>query len=266
VVSPQIAVTTEPRRAADAATVSPVMVRRDAQVFDVRIEHVRPEPFRYAFSYEMSTWLVDLDAVPQLPRGWRWLASFSSRDHLGRPDSSLRANVERFLAASGISLHGGQITMLATPRVLGYSFNPLSLHWCHRPDGTLVAVVAEVRNTYGESHCYLLHPDDAGRDVVDKEFYVSPFYPVDGHYRMSVAEPDERLAITLAMHHLGQRPFVATMHGHRRPGRPRLWRVLRSPLTTRAVMFHIKRHGITLYLKGLRPSRRPAHLVQPGAK
>ena len=123
-----------------------------------------------------------------------------------------------------------------------------------------------MHNTYGESHCYLLHPDAAGRAETDKQFYVSPFYPVDGHYRMSVPEPDERLAITLTMHHDGERPFVATMHGRRRPGRPHLARVLRSPLATRAVMFHIKRHGITLYLKGLRPSRRPVHLAQPGAK
>lgn len=235
-------------------------------MYDVRIEHVRAEPFRYGFGYDLSTWLVDLDAVPHLPRGLRGLASFSSKDHIGRPDASLRANVERFLWANGIALDGGRIVMLATPRVLGYAFNPLSLHWCHRPDGTLAAVVAEVHNTYGERHCYLLQPDAAGRASTDKQFYVSPFYPVDGHYRMSVPEPRERLAVTLALHRAGQRPFVATMHGQRRPGRPHLSRVLRSPLATRAVMFHIKRHGITMYLKGLRPSRRPVHLVQPGAK
>ena len=268
-MSPQIAVRAEQTRSAHKAiqTAGPAAKASNAaEVYDVRIEHVRPEPFRYRFSYEMSTWLVDLDAVPRLPRGLRWLASFSSHDHIGRPDSSLRANVERFLWANGIVLDGGRIRMLATPRVLGYAFNPLSLHWCHRPDGTLAAVVAEVHNTYGESHCYLLHPDQAGRADTDKQFYVSPFYPVDGHYRMSVPEPSERLAITLALHRPDQLPFVATMHGQRRPGRPRLARVLRSPLATRAVMFHIKRHGVTLYLKGLRPSRRPIHLAQPGAK
>jgi uncharacterized protein len=262
-VSPQIAVRMEP---SDRARLVTAWVPMAPQVYDVRIEHVRPEPLRYGFSYDLSTWLVDLDAVPHLPRGLRWLASFSSRDHVGRPDSTLRANVERFLWANGIALDGGQIVMLATPRVLGYAFNPLSLHWCHRPDGTLAAVVAEVHNTYGQSHCYLMHPDEAGRAETDKQFYVSPFYPVDGHYRMSIPEPGERLAITLAMHHQDERPFVATMHGRRRLGSPHLAQVLRSPLATRAVMFHIKRHGITLYLKGLRPSRRPVHLAQPGAK
>ena len=153
-----------------------------------------------------------------------------------------------------------------TPRVLGYAFNPLSLHWCHRPDGTLAAVVAEVHNTYGERHCYLIHPDDAGRAEVEKAFYVSPFYPVDGRYAMSVPEPHDRLAITLTLHRSGERPFVASMRGRRRSEEPKLLRTLRGPLATRAVMFHIKRHGITLYLKGLRPSRRPVHTPQSGAK
>ena len=260
-MSPQIIDRPVPRSAPvdDARPVTPA-------VYDIRVEHVRPEPLRYGFTYDLTTWLVDLDHVPRLARGWGWLASFSAKDHIGSPTSSLRANVETFLRANDIKLRGGQILMLATPRVLGYSFNPLSLHWCHRPDGTLAAVVAEVHNTYGEQHCYLVHPDEAGRAEADKAFYVSPFYPVEGRYRMSVPEPDETLRITLALHRSDQRPFVASMRGRRRDGQAGLLRTLRGPLATRAVMFHIKRHGITLYLKGLRPARRPAHTPQPGAK
>ncbi len=79
--------------------------------------------------------------------------------------------------------------MLSNARSLGYVFNPLSLFWCHDPDGSLRCVIAEVHNTYGGKHCYLITPDDAGRAETEKRFYVSPFYPVDGFYRMSVAEP-----------------------------------------------------------------------------
>jgi DUF1365 family protein len=266
VVTPQIATRMTERTGATPRPLEPAWPDRRVAVYDVRIEHMRPEPFRYGFSYDLSTWLVDLDDVPTLPPGLRGLASFASKDHIGRPNDTLRANVERFLWANGIALDGGRILMLATPRVLGYAFNPLSVHWCYRADGTLAAVVAEVHNTYGQSHCYLVHTDAAGRARTDKQFYVSPFYPVEGHYQMSLPEPDERLAITLALHREGERPFVATMHGRRRDASPTLWRALRSPLSTRAVMFHIKRHGITLFLRGLRPSRRPAHTAQPGAK
>ena len=79
--------------------------------------------------------------------------------------------------------------MLAHARVLGYVFNPLTVYWCHRPDGTLACVVAEVHNTYRQRHAYLLPADDRGRAEVPKQFYVSPFYPVDGRYRMSLPEP-----------------------------------------------------------------------------
>ncbi len=83
--------------------------------------------------------------------------------------------------------------MLASPRVLGHVFNPLSLFYCHDADGTLTHVVAEVRNTYGGRRCYLLETADNSKATVDKTFYVSPFHGVDGHYEISVPEPGREL-------------------------------------------------------------------------
>jgi cyclopropane fatty-acyl-phospholipid synthase-like methyltransferase/DUF1365 family protein len=228
-------------------------------LYDVEIRHLRTDPLRHGFSYAAQAWVIDLDSVPSLPRGLRGLAGFRSEDHVGGPGSSIRANIEAVLNDHGVDIDGGGIVTMASPRVLGYTFNPLSLHWCHFTDESLAAVVAEVHNTYGERHCYVIHPDEAGRADVAKAFYVSPFYPVDGTYRMSVPEPDGRLAITLTLHRAGEKPFVATIRGDRRPAEVTLWRALRTPLATRAVMFRIKRHGITLWLKGLRPSPRPVH-------
>ena len=76
--------------------------------------------------------------------------------------------------------------MLTHARVLGLRVQPA--HRVLVPTG-LDCVVAEVHNTYGQRHAYLLHPDDRGRARVPKQFYVSPFYPVDGGYRMSLPEP-----------------------------------------------------------------------------
>lgn len=76
-----------------------------------------------------------------------------------------------------------RITMLASARVFGHVFNPPSLFWCHDRAGELRCVVAEVHNTYGERHGYLLETDDAGWASVPKAFYVSPFNDVDGQYR-----------------------------------------------------------------------------------
>ena len=107
--------------------------------------------------------------------------------------------------------------MLANARVLGHVFNPISIFWCHRADGALRAVIAEVHNTYGERHCYLLHPDGAGRARTDKEFFVSPFNEVDGSYRMSLPEPAGKLAVAVVLERAGRKPFTATMTGVRRP-------------------------------------------------
>jgi hypothetical protein len=151
-----------------------------------------------------------------------------------------------------------RVLMLANPRVLGYVFNPLTVFYCLDEQARLTHVIAEVRNTYGGRHDYVLEPDSDGHAETDKLFYVSPFYPVDGEYSMRLPMPADRLQVTVTMRRPGDRPFVAAMAGHRRGGSTSLWRALRSPLATRAVMFGIKRHGIRLYTKGLRPFARPA--------
>ncbi|MDQ2836195.1 MAG: DUF1365 domain-containing protein [Actinomycetota bacterium] len=225
--------------------------------YDVQISHRRRDPIDYGFAQRSSSWLIDLDDVPSLPSGLGWLCRFSSRDHLGDTRSTLRSNLNRFLAEHEVAAPA-RILMLANPRVLGYVFNPLSVFYCYDDGGTLAHTVAEVRNTYGGRHSYLFSTDPSGRAEVEKVFYVSPFYPVDGEYTMRLPEPGAKLAVTVTLNRPGDRPFVAALSGRRRPGRCSLWAALRSPLATRAVMFGIKRHGITLYFKGLRPFPRTA--------
>ena len=74
--------------------------------------------------------------------------------------------------------------MLANARVLGHVFDPLSVFWCYDSSGRLACVVAEVHNTYGERHAYLLRPDEAGVAVTGKDFHVSPFFDVSGTYEL----------------------------------------------------------------------------------
>jgi cyclopropane fatty-acyl-phospholipid synthase-like methyltransferase/DUF1365 family protein len=224
-----------------------------AALYDVQITHVRAEPLRHLVRTRSYQWLVDLDALPRLPWPLRGLARFEARDHLGDPRATLRANLDRYLAEQGIDLGGGRITMLANARAAGYVFNPLSLFWCHDRDGALVCVVAEVHNTYGGRHRYLLRPDDAGRAETDKQFYVSPFYPIDGYYRMSVPEPGERLALSITLHRPRERAFTATVRGARRPATTRtvLATALRYPAETWRVRALITAHGIRLWSRGL---------------
>ncbi|MFF0511413.1 DUF1365 domain-containing protein [Streptomyces sp. NPDC004250] len=221
--------------------------------------HVRTDPTRYTLRHRTYMWLVDLDHLPELPRPLRPLAGFRARDHFTGDAPSLRAGLDRFLAGRGVDLAGGRVLMLAHARVLGHVFNPLTLYWCHGPDGTPRCVVAEVHNTYGERHAYLLHPDEAGVAHADKDFYVSPFFPVDGAYRMRLPLPADRLDLTVRLDRPGSRPFTATVRGTRREATPTalLGLALRHPLSTLAVSIGIRGHGIRLYLRGLPVQPRP---------
>ena len=127
-------------------------------------------------------------------RGCAWparlLARFDARDHLdgGRLGGGIRGDVDRFLAARGVELDpADRVLMLAHARVLGHTFDPLSVFWCLAPTAPLRAVVFEVHNTYGERHAYLLDVDDSGRAEVDKAFYVSPFNDTSGQLRRPAA-------------------------------------------------------------------------------
>ena len=239
-----------------------------AMLYDCTITHARTAPLRNAFTYRSYQWLVDLDQLPRLGPGLRLLARFDARDHLGDPRRGIRENVDRFLQARGVDLGGGRVMMLAHARVLGYVFNPLTVYWCHRADNTLACVVAEVHNTYGQRHAYLLHTDERGRAQVPKEFYVSPFYPVDGQYQMSLPEPGRRLALSIVLGRPDGHSFAASVHGRGVPATAQalISAASRHPWSTAAVTARIRWQGIKLYLRGLRVTPRPAHLPQEGVQ
>jgi hypothetical protein len=241
-------------------------------LYDVRIAHTRSAPLRNSFTYGGHLWLVDLDDVaagrlvsgPPLSRRWRGQARFDAADHLGDPDATIKANVVEFARLHGVP-DVARVVMLASARSgpgrLSYVFNPLSAHWCYRADGSLACIVAEVHNTYGERHAYLLRPDDDGRAEADKTFYVSPFFDVSGRYRMRFSAPGPRLSITMALTRDGSTPFTATVQGTARPATAAAVRraTLRQPLMSLRFSALIRVQGVTLWLRRLPVVPRPPH-------
>lgn len=237
-------------------------------LYSSTVAHVRTERLENRFRYRVYHWLIDVDDVPRLPRALRPLARFEARDHLGDPSSTLRANVDRYLATQGVDLAGGRVLLLSSARSLGYVFNPISVWWCHDASGELACIVAEVHNTYGERHCYLLRPDDGGRCEVDKEFYVSPFFMVDGRYRMRFSAPGERVHVAITLERGDAAVFHASLVGERRPATTAnvLRTVLRHPFVTWKVMLLIRLQGIRLFLRRVPVIRRPPHSPQEGVE
>lgn len=244
-------------------------------LYDTAIRHVRAGGGSGGPSYRLGhrtyMWLVDLAELPRPPGPLGLLARFDARDHFGGGGATIRAGLDAFLAARGTALPpGSRVLMLAHARVFGYVFNPLSVYWCHGPDGRLLHVVAEVHNTYGGRHVYLLGPEAAHATArTAKEFYVSPFLGVDGEYRMRLPVPGERLALSVRLSGTpdGTRLTAAVSGERRRAGVSGLLRAAaRRPWSTAAVAVGIRFHGIRLWLRGLEVRPRPPHVPQEGVK
>lgn len=229
------------------------------------LTHRRPGPVRHAFRHAVYQWLVDLDDIPVQRWYLRPLASFSSADHLGDPRRTIKQNVERHLAGHGVDLGPrGRILMLANARVLGYVFDPLSVFWCFAGEGDLACVVAEVHNTYGERHAYVLRPDRGGTARTDKTFYVSPFFDVGGSYTLRFTLRPELVSTSVTLRHGDTVAFGATFHGRpqRATGRALVARFARQPFMPQRVTALIRVHGVWLWLRRLPVTPRPRRAVE----
>lgn len=236
------------------------------------VMHRRLRPFGHRFDYRVFSLLLDLDELPEMSRRLalfshnRWnLFSFQNRDHGPRDGSPLRPWIEAQLAARGIDLEGGQIKLLCFPRVLGYVFNPLSIWFCHHRDGSLRAILYEVRNTFGDKHGYLI-PLDPRQDpkapilqACDKRFYVSPFIGMESHYRFRLKQPDENLSVLIRQSVPEGELLLATWTGKRRAltGRSLALAFFRFPLMTFKIIAAIHWQALKLWRKGARYNARP---------
>jgi DUF1365 family protein len=164
-----------------------------ATLIEGEIMHARQRPTRNAFVYRAFCLRVPLSSLESLPaagiaRNMTALLALNDRDHGPRDGSALEPWIRRLLDREGVQADG-EIVLYTFPRMLGYVFNPVSFWVCHARDGSVRAVLAQVTNTFGEHHDYLLAHCD-GTPIVSgepmearKTFHVSPFCSVTGRYR-----------------------------------------------------------------------------------
>jgi uncharacterized protein len=165
-----------------------------------RVRHTRLRPARNAFVYPTYFLMLPMRSMAtngegDLARNRRAAISFHDADHGdGRSDSL--DWLDEVLRIEGIVDADGEAWLHCYPRVLGYSFKPVSFWYCHRADGPLRAVVVEVNNTFGERHVYLLdHAKFGIEQTATKMFHVSPFCNIEGQYRF-------RFMTTADQHHV----------------------------------------------------------------
>ncbi|MBS0245453.1 MAG: DUF1365 family protein [Proteobacteria bacterium] len=243
------------------------------------VMHRRLSPRRHRLRYRAFWALFDLDEMREVDARLSLLShnrfnlfSFHDADHGDGKSEPLRDYVDRTLETHGIDCRGGRIALLCMPRILGYVFNPLSIYFCHRADGSLAALLYEVRNTFGEMHSYLL-PVTGEAPLVHqrcaKEFYVSPFLDMDMTYDFRVAPPGERVSVVVAADDKRGAVLVASLAGERRaPSDRALAAIFISlPLMTLKVMAAIHWEALKIWWKGMRLYPRPPaprHAVTAG--
>ncbi len=156
-----------------------------------QVRHTRLRPVRNAFAYPSYFLMLPLRTLAHTPYAAlarnRWaMLSFYDADH--GDGRSVQAGgalawLDELLRREGILDALGEVWLHCYPRVLGYTFKPVSFWYCHGQDGSLRAVVVEVNNTFGERHIYLLDRPSYGREhTANKVFHVSPFCKVEGCY------------------------------------------------------------------------------------
>ena len=168
------------------------------------------------------------------------------------------------LLRHGIAPGGGRVRLLCSPRVLGYTFNPLCIYYCEDAGGRLQAVIYQVNNTFGERHFYVhaVAPDAAPgplRHDSAKAFYVSPFIAMQATYHFRIAQPSESIRVLIRQSVPEGDQLIATMSGQRRVLRDRELALLAltMPLAGCKVIAAIHWQALKLWLKGARYHPRP---------
>src|ERR1700741_4235830 len=225
----------------------------------------RRKPRSHRFSYRVMSLLSDLDRLSDADRqsplfgvNRAALYSFHEVDHGKRDGSSLRAYAQFCATERGIDLAGGRVLLLCYPRLLGFTFNPLSVYFCYRADGELALVIYEVRNTFGQIHPYVLPVRDgelsaAGvRQQQDKLFYVSPFVEMAMRYHFRILPPAETVRLRILETDHDAPLLAAAFSGRRRALTTTA--LLRSfvtlPLVTLKIVAAIHWEALRLWLKG----------------
>ena len=224
------------------------------------VDHWRKGPREHSFNYPIFTFAFDVDELPSLAVAPRLLAyekraifSVRSADYL-QGEGSLREKVERVLVIHGYGEPPARITLITSPRYFGYVFNPVSFFACFDAHDQVVGLITQVNNTFGETHVYPLVCAPQAMPVAwkfSKDFFVSPFFNMEGTYEVVLESEGEHLSIRVDLHKDGERVFAACLRGDSVPlSRGQVVATLRKfPITSLLTMPRIHGQAMKLFFK-----------------
>jgi DUF1365 family protein len=183
-------------------------------LINATVMHLRLRPVRHRFVYPVFMLRINLNEAysAKVPftsfllglNKWRPLA-IHFKDYGPRDGSNLMSWIQQILQSASIQ-DIEEVELQSFPRVFGYAFNPICLWYCYDKHRGLKAILAEVNNTFGEHHFYLLHTKNhqvinADSVLISKKMmHVSPFCEVKGHYEFTFKESSNKLVVKIDYH------------------------------------------------------------------
>ena len=226
--------------------------------------HKRFKPKKHFFKYSVFSLFLDLDEINELDQQIPFFSynkfnilSFFDKDHGYRDGSSIKDWLIHVLKKKNISTIDIKIKILCYPRIFGYVFNPLSIFFIYDADSNPIAILYEVKNTFGEQHTYVFKIDIKNKQILNnckKKFYVSPFMDLESKYFFKVLIPNERLSVIIDQRDKEGKLLFASQDGERvkLSSKNLLKSYLKHPLMTLKIISAIHYEALKLWIKGIK--------------
>ena len=233
-------------------------------IYNGTVIHKRYKPKEHFFKYSVFSLLLDLSELEILNNNIRFfsinkfnLISFFEKDHGNRDDSSLVDWVKKNLEQNQINTEKIKIKLLCYPRIFGYVFNPLSIFFVYNQNDTLVSILYEVKNTFGEQHTYVFKIDNENNLIQNncsKKFHVSPFIEMNCNYFFKILKPGERLSVIIEQYDQVGKILYASQDGKKAnlTGKELIKSYLKHPLMTFKIISAIHFEAFKLWIKGIK--------------
>jgi len=217
----------------------------NSHLYTGQLRHARTHEVAHSFAYRLHLFALDLDDLASLDRQSFWFGynrirplALHDRDYLYPGNAPLAAKVEQALAENGVDQTPARIVLVTALRQFHYVFNPVSFFYCFDQNNEVFCVLAQVNNTFGETHLYVLRPESSALVFQQpKAFHVSPFFPRTGRYGFRLSLPEQTLSLAITFCLEADKPALqASFTGTAEPLTPRVLArtILLHPL--RAVM------------------------------
>ena len=135
---------------------------KNSNIYEGKVIHKRFKPKYHFFKYNVFSLFLDLDEIDLIQKKIKIFSknsfnilSFYDKDHGPRDGSDLKAWVIDNLKSNNIQFENIKIKLLCYPRIFGYVFNPLSIFFVYDNHSKIIAILYEVKNTFGEQHTYV---------------------------------------------------------------------------------------------------------------